>query len=382
MAGSSEADTGDEVTELAEDPAASAAPAEEGWAVPDLPLDPVTPPHSMSSGYLSAHSHSPPDTGPEMEIFKPEVDLYTPETEVEAKQVAAQLAGRARAGSITDTEEESRLSSVGILRPADIAALSLDTQYLTHPPAQSVTQLSPHTQPATLVQPSSAPPTTLPETQFFIPPARGLTAPAAPPRVAPKPSRVNFVQTRRTGAATLPRPQFVRTDKQDAGTEAKETKEGGKKDDIATAKEKKPLKFSKLWRRTGGGGRAGAGRVPADEPHRSLFTRTLQSLQLRKVVVEPAVEPVARPRLATPPRPASSLPSRLGHSIVLLSPNDTELGGGAGGRGGEGGRAGSRVDGPILHTARARFQQQDRSQARSLHRSTLNLTASNKVTLV
>ena len=380
MPGSSEADTGDEVTELAEDPAASAAPAEEGWAVPDLPLDPVTPPHSMSSGYLSAHSHSPPDNGPEVEIFKPEVDLYIPETEVEAGQVAAQLAVRARAGSITDTEEESRLSSVGILRPADIAALSLDTQYLTNPPAQPATAQYLN-QPATLVQPSSAPPTTLPETQFFIPPAYGLTAPAAPPRVAPKPSRVNFVQTRRTGVATLPRPQFVKTDKQDAGTEAKETKEGGKKDDIVTAKEKKPLKFSKLWRRTGCGGRGGAGRVPADEPHRSLFTRTLQSLQLRKVVVEPAVEPVVRPRLATPPRPASSLPSRLGHSIVLLSPNDTELGGGAGRRGGEGGR-GIKVDGPILHTARARFQQQDRSQSRSLHRSTLNLTASNKVTLV
>jgi len=218
---------------------------------------------------------------------------------------------RSRSASVTSTaEEESRCSSLGILKETHIAKLELESELSSGRPVTKI-----HDRDA------------ITNKEFRR------------PKIPPKPPVLSFVQNQ-VGTAernksyliATKNPQFepepTTTSKPDATLPPADEK-------MQTSKEKRSLKFSKLWRRAEEGSKPGleikASKIPLsskpsgvhqpDNGSKSLISKTFRNFTLKRSGgINSGRQSGIEQNNTTPPRD-----KRLGTSIVLLSPNDAEV---------------------------------------------------------
>ena len=348
--------------------------------VPELPLDSVntTPTHTASS-------RTTPDTVRKMTADKKEEDTTSRLTYIVDCGEESETTGyRSLSTDIVDVDErlrelvadldqwaeedekmaereskgglvecDSRCSSVGILTESHITKLNLNSDLLTVRPPSSINTRD----------------------SFANKEIR--------PKIAPKPSKIRFGQSKFQSAErnksyliATNNPQLVPETVNIGGTDRNLPVDGNKTPQVEKSKDKKSLKFSKLWKRSDES-KASRSKLPRATLETKSLSRTLKNFSLKKsssVPVEPRSPVVGNERLGT--------------SIVLLSPNDTEI---------KGTILSSRDNlVPIINNPRNKFLQTERAQANpgkeKLSRriefkeavavSNKKISASNKITLV
>ena len=233
--------------------------------------------------------------------------------ETEARMMLETLTSsglRSRSASVTsNVEEESRCSSIGILKETHIAKLELESELISGRPITKI-----HDRDA------------ITNKEFRR------------PKIPPKPPVLSFVQNHigtaernKSYLIATKNPQFE-TDPASATKPDATLPQDGK---MPTTKEKRSLKFSKLWRRAEEGttkpsleikaskiplsSKPGVQQQPSDNGSKSLISKTLRNFTLKRSGVNSGKQ-FRDEQSTTPPKD-----KRLGTSIVLLSPNDAEV---------------------------------------------------------
>ena len=217
-----------------------------------------------------------------------EEDDKMSEIECEANMMAESLA------CAVSGEEGSRCSSVGILRESHITKLALNSDLLT---ARS---------------------------QSSINTRDSFANKEIRPKIAPKPLKLNFVQNKFQSAErnksyliATNNPQLAPETVKISNTDKNLQLEGNKISTMEKPKDKKSLKFSKLWKRTDDSkpSKPKLARASAEPSKSSALSKTLKNFSMKKCSSDGLVSA----------RSPVEDRERLGSSIVLLSPNDTEM---------------------------------------------------------
>ena len=233
--------------------------------------------------------------------------------ETEARMMLETLTSsglRSRSASVTsNVEEESRCSSIGILKETHIAKLELESELIS---GRAVTKI--HDRDA------------ITNKEFRR------------PKIPPKPPVLSFVQNH-IGTAERNKSYLIATKNPQFETGPAATKPDATLPQdckMPTTKEKRSLKFSKLWRRAEEGttkpgleikaskipltSKPGVQQQPSDEKgSKSLISKTFRNFTLKRSGVSSGKQ-FRDEQNTTPPKD-----KRLGTSIVLLSPNDAEV---------------------------------------------------------
>ena len=242
-----------------------------------------------------------------------EEDEKMTEIEAEARLMVSHLSHlselRSRSASVVSGDESSRCSSMGILRESHITKLGLNSD------------LGPGR--------SDRPNTNINHRDSFA-------NKEIRPKIAPKPSKINFIQNKFQSsernksyliATNNPQldPEAVKLCPTDRNLLLAGTKM--KVEPAEKLKDKKSLRFSRLWKRTdentaskskpkSTNSTAGPVEPSNAAASRTLFSKTFRNLGMKK----------ASPGETEPESPVRGTEKeRLGSSIVLLSPNDTEM---------------------------------------------------------
>ena len=219
---------------------------------------------------------------------------------------------RARSDSVASREEESRCSSIGILKQDHILKLDLESEMISGDAGVVKTKIHNRDSFANKEFRPKVPPKPSSLLNFG--------------RAAPQPTERNKSYLLATDRTQLePEPAAGKT----AETKA------------PPPKEKKALKFRKLWRRAEVADKPSleirASRIPlvsapqqpravqtsaaeSHNSHKSLISKTFKSLSLKRASAGAAKVPTEAKVVATPAQD-----KRLGTSILLLSPNDVEV---------------------------------------------------------
>ena len=228
-----------------------------------------------------------------------EEDEKMTEIEAEARLMVSHLSDlRTRSASVVSGDESSRCSSLGILRESHVTKLGLNSD------------LSP-----------ARPPVNINHRDSFA-------NKEIRPKIAPKPSNINFIQNK-FQSSERNQSYLIATNNPQLDPEAVKdrnlvlTGNNMKVERVEKLKDKKSLKFSRLWKRTdeARSSKSKPLAAPLVEPcnvaaSKTLFSKTFRNLALKKTGTD-QIDPESPVR--------GTEKERLGSSIVLLSPNDAEM---------------------------------------------------------